>query len=101
MPTGLEDLLAKRPVDKEVVQAHVERMRLQVEMYRLAELRKATGITQQELADRIGVSQRQISKLERGNIESAKLSTLQRYVTALGGRLEVTCYLNNRQMQLV
>jgi transcriptional regulator with XRE-family HTH domain len=48
--------------------------------------RLAQGMSQQELANRLGVAQSSISKIEsRGN--DARLSTAQRYVEALGGRL--------------
>jgi DNA-binding XRE family transcriptional regulator len=53
----------------------------------LAELRKANGLTQVELANRLGVSQGSVSELERR--DDVYLSTLREYVQALGGELEV------------
>lgn len=53
---------------------------------RLYELRRARGLSQAELAKRLGVTQTRISAIERA--EDLNLSTLQRYVDALGGRLK-------------
>lgn len=53
----------------------------------LARLRERAGLTQTDVAELLGVSQARVSKLERA--EDVQLSTLQRYVEALGGRLEV------------
>ncbi len=54
---------------------------------RLAKVRAARGVTQTELASQLGVAQGNISRLERA--EDTRLSTLGRYVGALGGRIEV------------
>lgn len=66
--------------------ASVERQKaLMLGAARLFELRKARGLSQTELADRLGVTQKRISAIERA--EDLNLSTLERYVAALGGRL--------------
>lgn len=51
----------------------------------LATLRRRLGLTQTELAGRIGISQSDLSKLERRR--DVRLSTLKAYAAALGGRL--------------
>lgn len=53
-------------------------------MIDLAAIRRATGLTQTELAHSIGVGQAQISKIERHN--DMLISTLASYLTALGVR---------------
>ena len=59
----------------------------------LAELREAKGLTQAELAERLGVSQPNVSKLEAAAASpqagAIYLSTLGGYIAALGGHLEV------------
>ena len=59
----------------------------------LAELREAKGLTQAGLAERLSVSQPNVSKLETaaGSPQAGViyLSTLGRYIAALGGHLEV------------
>jgi len=84
-----EQLLAKRPVDRERVDAHKERMLSEIRAYQLRELREATGLTQEQLAERIGVGQRQVSKIERGDLDSAKVGTIRKYLEAIGGDLVV------------
>jgi transcriptional regulator with XRE-family HTH domain len=57
------------------------------DILRLAELRSAMGVTQSELADRMDVSQANVSRVEHE--DDVYLSTLAGYVAALGGRLRV------------
>ena len=54
----------------------------------LAALRRDLGLTQAQVARRLRMTQSDVSKLERR--ENARLSTLQAYARALGGRLLVT-----------
>lgn len=58
----------------------------------LVEARQAAGLTQQELAQRLGVSQAQVARIEKRGYQGHTLKTLQRYVEALGGQftLDVT-----------
>jgi predicted XRE-type DNA-binding protein len=53
--------------------------------------RQAAGLTQAELAKRLGVSQAQVARLEKKGYEDYTLNSLRRYVEALGAefRLEV------------
>jgi DNA-binding Xre family transcriptional regulator len=53
----------------------------------LVALRRAMGLTQAELAPRVGISQSDLSKLERR--EDVRLSTLRAYLEALGGKLRI------------
>jgi DNA-directed RNA polymerase specialized sigma subunit len=52
----------------------------------LVEARHAAGLTQQEVAARMGVSQAQVARIERRGYESYTLRTLERYLAALGDR---------------
>jgi len=54
----------------------------------LGELRRKLDLTQAVVADRLDVTQENVSQLERGEAD-VRLSTLSRYVEALGGRLEI------------
>ena len=64
--------------------------KIQAEML-LTELRKLEGVTQVELARKLGVKQPAISQLEQQ--DDMQVSTLQRIVKALGGVLEITVHL--------
>jgi DNA-binding XRE family transcriptional regulator len=54
----------------------------------LGELRRKLDLTQAVVADRLDVTQENVSQIERGEAD-VRLSTLSRYVEALGGHLEV------------
>jgi transcriptional regulator with XRE-family HTH domain len=56
---------------------------------RLAALRKESGLSQKELAKRVGTSQQQISRLESPAYEGHSLSMLRRVVEALGASVHV------------
>ena len=50
----------------------------------LVEARKAAGLTQKEMAKRMGISQAQVSRIEQSGYDAYTLNTLRRYVKALG-----------------
>jgi len=50
----------------------------------LAEARQTSGLTQAELAQRLGVSQAQVARIEKHGYDANTLNTLRRYVQALG-----------------
>jgi DNA-binding XRE family transcriptional regulator len=60
----------------------------------LKDLREAFEHTQVELAQNLGVGQDTISRIERRS--DLLLSTLRRYVEAMGGRLELIAHFPNR-----
>jgi transcriptional regulator with XRE-family HTH domain len=53
----------------------------------LTALREEAGLSQRELAKRIGVSQPRVAAIERS--QNVTLEVLEEYVDAIGGRLEV------------
>ena len=85
----LEEYEMRRPGNPERQEELKKEILASVRAYRLQELRKSAGFSQAELAEKIGVSQRQVSKIESGNLENSKVSTIRRYVEALGGKLAV------------
>ncbi|WP_201521286.1 helix-turn-helix domain-containing protein [Gulosibacter hominis] len=100
MAMSLKDFVAKHPVDRERVEAHKQRMLAEVRAYRLRELRENAGLTQAQLAERIGVGQRQVSKIEHGDIENAKVGTIRRYLEAVGGGLAIEYVLGDQRVQV-
>jgi DNA-binding Xre family transcriptional regulator len=62
---------------------------------KLAALRTRRGLTQAQLAERLGVSQPHIAKLEAGRAKNIELHTLCRWATALGAKLSVDVVLND------
>ena len=61
---------------------------------KLAALRSERGMTQAQLAKRLGVSQPHIAKLEAGRAKNIELRTLCRWATALGAKLTVDVVLS-------
>lgn len=79
---------------KRMVEENLAEMRLEQE---LATLREKLGITQRELATRMGVTQPAVAKLESGRAKNLELRTLCRWATALGGHLEITVRADRRR----
>lgn len=103
MALTLENYLAKHPLsdaERATVEMHKARMLAEVRAYRLRELREQAGLTQAQLAERIGVGQRQVSKIERGDIESAKVSTIRGYLEAVGGALSLEYVMGDERVQV-
>jgi predicted XRE-type DNA-binding protein len=50
----------------------------------LAEARQQAGLTQKQLAERLGVSQAQVARMEKRGYDAYTLTSLRRYVQALG-----------------
>lgn len=74
----------------EVAVARKKRELLEVQRaYKLAEIRKAQGPRQVDIAEAMGVSQVAVSKIENGDLSRTQVGTLGSYVAALGGRLRV------------
>jgi hypothetical protein len=64
-------------------------------------LREAAGKTQTEVAEASMINQADISRLEsRESLAECQVSTLQRYVAALGGQLELVAAFGNKKIVL-
>ncbi len=50
----------------------------------LVEARQTAGLTQAQMAERLGVSQAQVARIEKRGYDSYTLNSLRRYVAALG-----------------
>ena len=94
----IDDILAERPVDRGRVEAHKAQMLSEVRAYRLRELREDAGVTQAQVAERIGVGQRQVSKIEHGDLDAAKIGTIRRYLEAVGGSLSLEYVVGDRRV---
>lgn len=96
--TGLDRYLAKlSPESQARIAARTDE--IVQEQMRLAELRADLGLSQADMAKRIGVKQPRVSKMERkGGIP---LSAMRTYVEALGGSLEVVAsFPNGRRVRI-
>ncbi|HVV21161.1 MAG TPA: XRE family transcriptional regulator [Pseudonocardiaceae bacterium] len=57
--------------------------------YRLSQLRDEVGMTQTQLAERMGISQPRVSQMEKGDVGQLEIDTVRRYIAALGGKLKI------------
>lgn len=88
MPT-LKEQRARRPGNRENIDRIKGTMREETKHYRLRAFREEAGLTQSLLAEQVGVKQNRISQIEHGDIDRSTVSTLRKYVQALGGDLEI------------
>jgi DNA-binding XRE family transcriptional regulator len=81
----------------QLAQADAEVREMMAEML-LAELRKFMGLTQEQLAAALGITQPSLSKLE--NQDDMQVSTLRRLIEALGGQLEIIAHLPRADIRI-
>ena len=62
---------------------------------KLAALRKESGLSQKELAQRVGTTQQQISRLESPSYEGHSLSMLRRVAEVLGATVHIELLRGN------
>jgi DNA-binding XRE family transcriptional regulator len=55
----------------------------------IRDTRKKSGLTQKEFADRMGISQQAISRLEKGDIDNPTIDTLSKIAEVAGKKLVV------------
>jgi DNA-binding XRE family transcriptional regulator len=89
MTRSLDQVLASLPAKR---RAKIERRA--GELATLKDLRHAVERTQEDLAASLGVGQDTVSRIERRS--DILLSTLRRYVAAMGGKLELVARFPNR-----
>jgi DNA-binding XRE family transcriptional regulator len=66
--------------------------------WRLAEMRKRRGLTQEQVAIRMGVSVARVSQIESGDVSTQ--GVLNRFVTALGGTLKLIADFGVEQLKI-
>jgi DNA-binding XRE family transcriptional regulator len=66
-------------------EAGKEQMLAEARGWRLAEIRRHRGLTQAQVATRMGVGKSRISQIEKGRVSTREV--LDRYIEALGGRM--------------
>lgn len=88
--TSVEAMLRGEGASQEIQEKLTE---LQAETrvaLQLAKLRQAVGITQEEMANHLGITQPTISKLESGRDEEITLKEVREYARVTGQRIGVT-----------
>jgi ribosome-binding protein aMBF1 (putative translation factor) len=82
----------------EAFEEEVLRLQGSAEGWRLAEMRKRRGLSQQQVADRMKVSLGRISQIESGDVSTREV--LARYVQALGGVLKLVADFGDEQLKV-
>jgi predicted transcriptional regulator len=98
MARHVDEIRKRRPLDDEArvrVDATKRAMSLQVA---LAELREGRGMSQAGVAEELRTSRPNVSRIE--SEVDVRLSTLERYVEALGGRLEIHAVFDDEAVKL-
>jgi DNA-binding XRE family transcriptional regulator len=94
MPTNVNDLIKKlSPARCKRVEARAAQ--LVAEEMSLRELRRAHKLTQERVAETLGIGQDQVSRLEQRS--DLLISTLRSYVEAMGGRLTLVAEFPKRK----
>lgn len=75
------------------IEAGKQELLAEVIGHRLAEVRRARGMTQQQVSDRMGVTKGRVSQIEQG--KASGQDVLARYAAALGGRLHQAIYFDD------
>lgn len=86
MTVTLDEMLAEMPADERaLIEARAKQ--LIAEEMTLLDLRKARSLTQERMAELLGIGQDSVSRLEKRS--DLLLSTLRGYVAAMGGDLRL------------
>lgn len=88
MGTKFDDFLKEQLKDPEVKREYDALGPEFAIIQALIDARQASGLTQKQLADRTGIAQADISKLERGNANPS-LRTLQRLAAGMGMQVKL------------
>lgn|SRR5271165_5408739 len=80
---GFREMGLRRRADEQAARMAEDRGRLVRE---LAQQRQAAGLSQTEVAARMGTSQSAVARLESGTAD-VRASTLERYAAAVGGQI--------------
>jgi DNA-binding XRE family transcriptional regulator len=96
----VRDELITTPEDEARVASLKEEALAEVRAYRLAEVRQQHGLTQTDVANSLHISQAAVSKIERGELSRSELSTIRKYVEALGGKIEIVANFGDERLVL-
>jgi len=94
---SFQELIAELPPERQERIAELGRT-LIAEATLLRELRLERDVTQEQLAAMMGIRQASLSKIEHQ--DDLLVSTLRRYVEALGGTLEIRARFDRRTVTL-
>ena len=71
----------------------------EIQAINMRRLREELGATQVEAAEKAAMTQPELSRLERGS--DFRLSTIRKYVNAMGGDLEIVAVVKGKRIPLL
>lgn len=98
---SLNSYIESRGITQQQMNEARERTQAVIDAYNLKQARKAVNMTQVQIANAMGVSQNRVSRMENGDLGAMSLSSLRRYVEALGGKLTMVADLPTGSVNLV
>ena len=96
----LNAYLDKRGITAEQMDEARQETQAVIDAYSLKEARKASNMTQAQVAETIGVSQNRVSRMENGDMDAMSIDSLRRYIAALGGNLTLVADLPSGKVTL-
>lgn len=98
MATKLSDIMAQLPPERRAkIEARAQELIL--ENMTLQDMRKARKLTQESMAELLGIRQDSVSRLEKR--ADLLLSTLRSYVKAMGGDLKIVAEFPDRPSVII
>jgi predicted XRE-type DNA-binding protein len=91
---------AKGRLNEDRIAEHRRRMLAEVRAHRLAEIRETAGLNQSKVAQRLGITQSRVSRIERGDMDHTEVATIRAYVGALGGELEIVAKFGDERITI-
>jgi DNA-binding XRE family transcriptional regulator len=83
---------------REVFDSAIGRMLDEARGWRLGDMRRRRGLTQEQVAERMGVSTARVSQIESGDVSTQEVLT--RYIAALGGTLKLIADFGDEQLKV-
>lgn len=88
------DVVAGAGGEEAVTEAR-KRNQAYIDGHRLAERRKAVGLSQTDVSEKMGVTKSRVSQIERGEVST--VDAIARYVQALGGQIQISAVFGDDQ----
>lgn len=93
-------VLAESGMTEAEFEASIKTLEKEVAVSQLREIRKQAGLTQVQVANKLGVTPIRISQIENGDLDKVNVSTLRNYLSQLGAELTLVAKLDGREFQL-
>lgn len=86
----------RQMANPEFLRLYAEEAKKKALWLRLVEARELVGLTQAEVAKRMGVSQAQIARIEKRGYDAYTLNTIRRYLAALGDQFSLEIVIERK-----